>query len=147
MDTVKNFKSSRIAFINDGSVIIDHICDELIDAGSTVIFRSKNIQDGLSQLSIARKAPEVCIMDLDFYDENILAQLRELKTSYPELKLIAHSDIDTEKTITSLLAIGIDGYLLLGSDPEDFKNAITGVLNNKKYFSTGVAKIAQKYFK
>lgn len=147
MDTVKNFKSSRIAFINDKSVIIDHICDELIDAGNIVIFRSKNIQEGLSQLSIAQETPEVCIIDLDFYDKNILAQLRELKTSYPELKLIAHSDIDTEKTITSLLTIGIDGYLLLGSDPEDFKNAITGVLNNKKYFSAGVAKIAQEYFK
>src|SRR5699024_6308017 len=112
-----------------------------------VTFRSKSIQAGLSQLSTAQEAPEVCIIDLDFYEEDVLAQLQELKTSYPELKLIAHSDIDTEKTITSLLTIGIDGYLLLGSDPEDFRNAITSVLNNKKYFSAGVAKIAQEYFK
>ena len=147
MDTVKNFKSSGIAFINDKSVIIDHICDNFLDAGGTVTFCSKNIQDGLTQLSTVQETPEVCIIDLDFYEEDVLAQLQELKTSYPELKLIAHSDIDTEKTITSLLAIGIDGYLLLGSDPEDFRNAITSVLNNKKYFSAGVAKIAQEYFK
>ena len=75
-----------------------------------------------------------------------MAELQELRTKYPSIKLIAHSDIDTEKAIKPLLEIGFDSYLLIGSDADDFKKAIEGVSNGGGYFSVGVAKIAQEYF-
>ena len=93
------------------------------------MFRSENIEDGLSQLSALKDLPTVCIIDLNFYDKNVLKQLQELRAKYPALKLIAHSDIDEEKTIKIILAIGFSGYLLIGSDADDFKKAIESVSN------------------
>ncbi|MEE1885022.1 hypothetical protein [Pedobacter flavus] len=76
----------------------------------------------------------------------MLVQLQKLRTQYPNIKLIAHSDIDTEKTVKSLLEIGFAGYLLIGSDADDFRKAIEVVINGKRYFSMEVAGIAKEYF-
>ncbi|WP_430611628.1 DNA-binding response regulator [Flavobacterium sp. JP2137] len=118
-----------LAFINDKSPILDLICNDLVASGIEVLFRSENIEDGLSQLSALKELPTVCIIDLDFYDKNVLKQLQELRTKYPALKLIAHSDIDEEETINALLQIGFSSYLLIGSDADDVKKAIESVSN------------------
>ena len=127
MKTGTSQQKITLAFINDKSPILDFICKDLIASGTEVLFRSESIEDGLSQLSSLNELPKICIIDLDFYDKNILSQLQKLRVLFPTIKLIAHSDVDTEKTIKALLKIGFAGYLLIGSDVEDFKKAIEGV--------------------
>jgi len=136
----------KIAFITDKSPIIDIICNKLIASGIDVLFRSENIEDGISQLSALAELPQVCIIDLDFSDSYVLAQLHELKGKYPTLKIIVHSDDDIEQAVISLLEIGFNGYLLMGSDTDDFNKAIEGICNGKKYFSAGVSEITREYF-
>ncbi|CAI9686771.1 hypothetical protein EAVNVH72_03484 [Elizabethkingia anophelis] len=143
---MKQDNKTTIAFINDKSPITDAICNDLVASGTKVLFRSVNIEDGLLQLSALKELPKVCIINLDFYDRNVLAQLRELRAKYPGIKLIAHSDIDADETVKALLEIGFESYLLIGSDTDDFKKAIEGVSNGGRYFSVGVTKIVQEYF-
>ncbi|CAA7387322.1 hypothetical protein CHRY9393_01584 [Chryseobacterium fistulae] len=52
-----------------------------------------------------------------------------MRTQHPSIKLIAHSDIDTEKIVKAILKIGFESYLLVGSDRSDFKKAIEKVCN------------------
>lgn len=143
---VNTIEQISIAVINDKSPIIDIICNDLVASGIDILFRSESIESGLSQLSALEKLPQVCIIDLDFSDRKILAQLHKLKAKYPTLKLIAHCDDDSEKAVISLLKIGFNGYLLIGSDADDFKNAIEGICNGKKYFTVGVSEISREYF-
>ena len=145
METTNKTKQT-LAFIQDKSPIVDIICDDLTDLGFEILYRSEHIEDGITQLSSLKSLPEVCIIDLDFYDKNVLAELQELRIKYPSIKLIAFSDKDSDQAVKSLLEIGFVGYLLIGSDAEDFKKAIEVVSNDGRYFSVGVAKIAQEYF-
>ena len=147
METGTAQQKIALAFINDKSPILDLTCNDLVASGIEILFRCENIEDGLSQLSALKELPKVCIIDLDFYDKNVLAQLQKLKTQYPTIQLIAHSDNDTKKAVKPLLEIGFAGYLLIGSDTDDFRKAIEGVSNGKRYFSVGVAEIAQEYFR
>ena len=64
---------------------------------------------------------KVCIVDLDFYDKNVLVQLEKLRTAYPTIKLIAHSNIDEEKVVRSILELGSSSYLLVGNNVDDFR--------------------------
>jgi len=146
MIPVNNLEQTSIAFINDKSPILDLICNDLVASGINVLFRSENIEDGLSQLSGLKTLPQIFIIDLDFHDRNVLTQLQELRTKYPNIKLIAHSDIDAEKTVKTFLEIGFESYLLIGSDADDFKEVIEVVVNGGRYFSTGIAEITQEYF-
>lgn len=124
METKKKTKQTRLAFITDKSPIIDIICNDLMASGLKILFRSDNIDDGVAQLSTLQELPDACIIDLDFYEHNVLKQLRELKSQHPSIRLIAHSDIDDNETANTLLEIGIESYLLLGSDANNFINAI-----------------------
>lgn len=129
METGTAQQKITLAFINDKSLILDFICKDLIASGTELLFRSESIEDGLSQLSSLNELPKICIIDLDFYDKNIQVQLRGLRTQYPTIKLIAHSDIDDEKIGKDLLHIGFSNYLLIGSDAEDFRKVIVAVIN------------------
>jgi len=127
METGTSQQKITLAFINDKSPILDLICNELLTSGIEVLFRSENIEVALSKLSALKAFPQVCLIDIDFYNKNISVQLQELKTQYPTIKLIAHSDIDDEKVGKDLLDIGFSSYLLVGSDVDDFKKAIFSV--------------------
>ena len=129
METDAHQKEISVAFINDKSPVLDEICKSLTTSGTEILFRSENIKDGLFQLSALKTLPKVCVIDLDFYDRNVLVQLQELKTQYPTIKLIAHSDIDDQKVGKDLFDIGFSSYLLVGSDVNDFRNAIDESVN------------------
>lgn len=129
METGTVQQKITLAFINDKSLILDLISNQLTVSGFKMLFRSENIEEGLLQLALLTELPQTCIIDLDFYDKNILTQLQEFKTKYPSINLIAHSDIDNEKVAKKLLDIGFSSYLLIGSDRETFKKAIDSVIN------------------
>ncbi|MGA9637621.1 DNA-binding response regulator [Flavobacterium sp.] len=129
MKTGTTQEKITLAFINDKSPILDITCNDLATSGMDVLFRSENIEDGLSQLSALKALPKVCIIDLDFYDRNVLVQLQELRVQYPIIKLIAHSDIDDQKVGKDLLDIGFSSYLLIGSGKDDFRKVIEGGIN------------------
>ncbi len=130
METGTSQQKITLAFINDKSPILDLICNDLTSSGIDILFRSENIEDGLFQLSTLDKLPQVCIIDLDFYDKYILVQLKELRIQYPTIKIIAHSDIDNEKVGKALLDMGLSSFLLLGSDVVDFRKAIKKVVES-----------------
>lgn len=147
METGTTKQKITLAFINDKSPILDIIYNDLTNSGMQIVFRSESIESGLSNLYALKEPPDVCIIDLDFYDKQILEQLKNLRLEYPTIKLIAHSDIDGEKAVMPLLDIGFAGYLLIGSDTDDFKKAIEGVFSGKRYFSVGISIIAKEYLK
>ncbi|WP_348797867.1 DNA-binding response regulator [Flavobacterium adhaerens] len=118
-----------LSFINDKSPILDLTCDDLIASGIKVLFRSESIEDGLFQLSTLKTLPKVCIIDLDFYDKQILAKLQKFRIEYSNVKLIAHTDIDNGTVGKILLDIGFSSCLLVGSDADDFKKAIDKAVN------------------
>lgn len=129
METGTAQQKITLAFINDKSPILNGICQDLVASGTEVLFRSESIEDGLSQLSSLNELPKICIIDLDFYNKNVFVELQELRTKYPTIKLIAHSDIDDEKVGKYLLDIGFSSYLLIGNDAEYFRKVIEAVIN------------------
>ncbi|SHK25216.1 response regulator [Epilithonimonas mollis] len=128
MDTGNDPHKNTIAFINDKSPLIDIACNNLTASGIEILFRSENVQDGLAQLSALTALPKAIIIDLKFNDKNVLAQLRELKSKYPSIRLIGYGDSDdTDELVQALTEIGIKSYLPIGSDADDFKRAIEKV--------------------
>ncbi len=75
-----------IAFINDKSPIIDIICNNLVASGIDILFRSESIENGLSQLSALEELPQVCIVDLDFFDNIGIDTAPRTKSKISKLK-------------------------------------------------------------
>ena len=146
METGTSQQKITLAFINDKSPILDLICSNLIASEYDVLFRSENIEDGISKLSILNVLPRICFIDINFYDKDILVKLQKLRKQYPKIKLIAHSDIDDEKIGENILNIGFSGYLLVGSATDEIKTVIDVICQGGKYFSSGINEIARSHF-
>src|SRR5690606_36818001 len=112
----KNINRITTAFINDKSPVMDLINEDFLSSGIDVVFRSNNIAEGNNQLSSLTTLPDICIVDLDFSDKNIIKQLRELRDQYPTLKLLVHSDIDNQNIIKELSGLGFLKYVLIADD-------------------------------
>ena len=82
METGTAQQKITLSFMNDKSPILDLICNDLVASGIEVLFRSENIEDGLSQLSPLQDLPTVCIIYINFYYNNVLKQLQELTAKY-----------------------------------------------------------------
>ena len=57
METGTAQQKIALAFINDKSPILDLTCNDLVASGIEVLFRSENIEDGLSQLPALKTLP------------------------------------------------------------------------------------------
>ena len=124
MDTVPRINQTQIVFINDKTPVLDKIGEELIASGYSIPFRTETIEEALLNFSQLKELPLACILDLDFQDTKIQSQIKRLIQKYPLIRFIAHSDLDDAVIIKSLRNSGINSYLLIGSDVDDFKNAI-----------------------
>ena len=81
METIKTAKNSP-ALINDKALFWISSAKTLL-LQVEILSRSENVDDGLLQLSALQEPPEVCIIDLDFNNENLLAQLMVFKIEVP----------------------------------------------------------------
>jgi DNA-binding NarL/FixJ family response regulator len=136
METVNTpIQKGTVGFVNDQSVVLDIVGNDLVASGVEVLFRVLRNRAYVFYKPI----PEFIVFDLDFHDSEVLDLLAKFKRAYPSVRFIAHTSIDDKELLEILLNIGFDGYLLMGSDADDFKNAINAISNGKKYLSTGVA--------
>ena len=146
MSTGSKQKSNGIAFVNDNNPIMDTISRQLAISGFNILFHTESIKNAIGKLEAMDVFPETCIVDLDFHDRHILAEIRQFTESFPQIKFIAYSETDNERIVKSLLKLGFKAYLLIGCDENDFGRAIEKVSNDESFFSVGVAAIAKEYY-
>jgi DNA-binding NarL/FixJ family response regulator len=84
---------------------------------------------------------ELLIIDPLLIDFAALSELKEVKTRFPDLKLIIISNSLTRNELYELNSIGIIQVLLKTTDKEELFDAINASLNGKKYYSSELLEI------
>ncbi len=147
METIdKPIHKGAIGFVNDGSLLTEMISKDLVNSGSDILFQAANVHYGSQRMLLTNPLPEYVIFDVDFNDNEVLDLVAKLKMVYPKIRFIAHTSIDDIVLVDILLGIGFDGYLLWGSNTDDFKNAFKAIANGKKYLSAGIDHANLDYF-
>ena len=85
--------------------------------------------------------PDLVLLDIVLPDLSGVEIARALRNEYPGIKIIMLSTEVSEKLVTELLDISIDGYLSKMARKEDIEKAICAVLAGNLYFGQSVAKI------
>jgi len=80
----------------------------------------------------------VLIQDIRFGNDDARTFLKEIQTSYPELKIIALSSHVDEFTVKSTLAAGCKGYVSKSASVSEIFDAIQSVLENKQFISSDI---------
>ncbi|RRD70688.1 response regulator transcription factor [Tannerella forsythia] len=90
--------------------------------------------------------PELLLLDIRMPDVSGVEIARQMKESYPMVKIIMISSDVSEELIDELLDIGVEGYLSKLADENDIVTAVRTVINGGQYFGRCVSKIMYELY-
>ncbi len=103
-----------------------------------LILEAANGQDLLDK--VARKTPDVILLDLQMPILDGPATADLLREHYPRVKVIVLTMHDEDRMVLHLLEKGVSGYLLKDADPDEVEKAIRKVMDEGIYLSEFVSK-------
>ncbi len=108
----------------------------------SIIGEASNGQELLNLLK--EKHPDLILMDLKMPIMDGIEATEQVKSQYPEIKIIVLSMYEDERFIIHLLELGVNGYLLKNAEPEEMENTIDTVMARDFCFNDQVTNIMRK---
>jgi DNA-binding NarL/FixJ family response regulator len=98
-------------------------------------------KDGYETIEMAKKLnPDLIIMDISMPVLNGLEATRQIKKSFPEIKVLILTMHSEKEYIFKVLQSGASGYLLKGSHIDELVMAIRAVDRGESYLSSPISK-------
>jgi DNA-binding NarL/FixJ family response regulator len=131
----------NIILVDDHKLIRDGISSYLKSEPDKyhLIGEAENGKEALTK--IAALQPDLVITDLNMPEMDGLELIKELKKTYPAIKIIVLSMVDEAQYIKQVLKLGANGYLLKNSGAEDVKKSVDAVMDGQVYYSSEVTSV------
>lgn len=92
--------------------------------------------NGLELLALlAQQKPDVILLDLKMPEMDGREVLKEIRTKYPEIKILILTMYEEERFILQLIEEGANGYLLKNAEPDEINMAMQTVTETDYYFN------------
>lgn len=98
-----------------------------------VVFEASNGKELLEQME--NHEPDVLLLDLDMPEVDGLEALKQLRPRFPSLGIIILTMHSDSKMVAYLMELGANSYLLKDTSPEEFRKAISSVIQEGFYFN------------
>ncbi len=126
----------RVAMIDD-HILMRQSLASVVNAtpGFKVIYEGNNGKE-LSEWLDPNNLPDLVLMDINMPIMNGHETAQWLTANYPDLRFIAISMLNDERSIIKMLRNGARGYLLKDSEILDFRQALNDVMTKGIYINT-----------
>lgn len=104
----------------------------------TVIFEAGNGKE-LKATILKHIIPDIVMLDVNMPEMDGYETAQWLNKNCPQIKILALSMLSDEKTIIKMFRLGVKGYLLKNTDPEELKLALDTLYNKNFYLSDYVS--------
>jgi DNA-binding NarL/FixJ family response regulator len=85
--------------------------------------------------------PELLVVEIDLLKMNSFQLLTNLKSQFPQLKIIVLLDVESKPKLMQILQYKLDGYLLKNTTKEELISAAQTVFKGESYYSSSINKI------
>lgn len=119
----------------------DHVLIRQALAGMVEYFGNYEVimqaSNGLELLSLIEKGPqpELVLLDISMPVIDGIETAKRISESYPDIKMLALSMMDDEKSIINMVQNGVRGYILKDAEPLQLKEAMQNVLQKGFHYS------------
>ena len=97
-------------------------------------------EDGAEAVDmVADKGPDLVLMDLKMPIMNGVEATRQIKTKYPDVKVLVLTTYADDEWVFDAIQAGASGYLLKDTPREDLMKAVRGTVAGKTYVDPSVA--------
>ncbi len=127
----------RVVIIDDHQLLIDGLMRLLAsETGYLVVGTFTQPLTALETVPSLR--PDLAVVDLDMPRLGGPELVRRLRHKCPDLKVVILTMHADRQTVQTLLAAGVDGYLLKSDDESDFLRGLAAVGAGKRFYSSAV---------
>jgi len=128
----------NILFADDHPLLLDGLKNAVINKfPSARLFTAINKNELFDQLKV--HPISILIQDLKFGDSNAKDFLKEIKSTYPNLKILILSSVSDNVSIQQMMQRA-NGYVIKSEPIEEIFNALEAFINNQNYLSAEVTK-------
>lgn len=97
-------------------------------------------QDGAQAVElVAECQPDLVLMDLKMPGMNGIEATRQIRTRYPDVKVLVLTTYDDDEWVFDAIRVGAAGYLLKDTPREEVIKAVKGTVAGKSYVDPAVA--------
>jgi DNA-binding NarL/FixJ family response regulator len=97
-------------------------------------------EDGAAAVEMAAKEkPDLVLMDLKMPIMNGVEATRQIRTRYPDIKVLVLTTYDDDEWVFDAIQAGASGYLLKDTPRDEVVKAIRGTVTGKTYVDPSVA--------
>ena len=130
----------KVAIADDHAIVISGLKAVLEKSHGIVV--SVQASNGRQLLELARKEPaDVYVMDIAMPQLNGLDASAQLLASDKKAKIIILSMLNDRSTVEKALRLGVKGYLVKESAPEEIVQAVKAVQTGRLYLTPSVAQL------
>jgi DNA-binding NarL/FixJ family response regulator len=87
---------------------------------------------------------DLIVLDLKVLTMNAYEALEDIRSKYPDIKMIILTMHDDDKTILDLVSKGVNGFVSKSSSPEYLHNTINLVIKDDIYFDKRISQLILK---
>jgi DNA-binding NarL/FixJ family response regulator len=133
-------KMTKLFIVDDHNVVIEGILSLLQNSDEIIVVgTAQNATNCLDFLE--KNKVDVILMDINLPDLSGLDLCKQVKQSYPEIKILALSTFNQISYINKMMANGASGYLLKNVTKDELIESIKAVVEGKTYHSFEVNEI------
>jgi DNA-binding NarL/FixJ family response regulator len=135
-----------IVIVDDHGVVIEGIKSALRARSELEVVGEA--YSGRQAIDLVRQTrPDIVIMDISMTDMNGVEATKQIKSLFPETKIIIYSMFSNEEFVIELFKVGISSYVLKQDPFSDLILAIDAVSGGGTYFSTTAPKIVSQHIR
>jgi DNA-binding NarL/FixJ family response regulator len=127
----------RIAIIDDHPLIVNGLQNMLRhNPEITIVGAYTQAEELLAGLTLAR--PDVLLIDIQMPEKSGPDLAKVIRQQYPEIRMIALTNLDSSFYVNAMLHNGVSGYVLKSADQEVLLQAISVVYGGGEYLEPGM---------
>jgi DNA-binding NarL/FixJ family response regulator len=125
----------RVLLADDHAVVRNGIRNALQELPNLEIIGE--VGDGLALLAaLAQMQPDCLLIDVTMPDFEPVSAIRQIRASYPLMKILVISAYDDDVYVQGLLGAGVNGYHLKDQSLSDLRLAVQRVLAGERWISS-----------
>lgn len=133
----------KLLITDDHRILVDGL-KKLFDASETVSVIGTVYSGKECRSFLLRKVPDVILLDINLPDASGIELCKEIKTKYPEVKIVALTSYNEYAIVRQMLENGANGYVIKNAMPEEILMSVEVAIENEQFLCEEIDLLMKK---
>lgn len=123
----------KLLIVDDHHILVDGL-KNLFDQTAHIQVIGTAMTGEECRRALLHELPDVILLDISLPDVNGIDLCKEIKTAYPEIKIVALSSFNEYAIVRRMIDQGASGYVVKNAMPEEIIQSVEMVMQDETFF-------------